>query len=149
MLDHLVLAIARNAGGIYVTDDVLANPWDRLPNYWSALVERVATINADYNQNGVVDAADYVVWREMQQQVGAGLDADGNGDRSVDTDDLLHWRRFYGRTTGTTGAGQADLNTVPEPATLIVIAAVFAVVAAADARRPPTVRRKRLLNRFM
>jgi hypothetical protein len=57
MLDHLVLAIARNAGGIYVTDDVLANPWDRLPNYWSALVERVATINADYNQNGVVDAA--------------------------------------------------------------------------------------------
>jgi len=64
MLSDLALAVQRNAGGIYVTDDVLPNPWDRLPAYWTTLVDAVATINADFNRDGVVDAADYVGWRK-------------------------------------------------------------------------------------
>ena len=29
------LVVARNAGTIYVTDDVLPNPWDTLATYWT------------------------------------------------------------------------------------------------------------------
>jgi hypothetical protein len=28
------LSALRNAGYLYVTDDVLPNPWDSLPPYW-------------------------------------------------------------------------------------------------------------------
>ena len=37
-IDAYLLATARaqNVGWIYVTDDVLANPWDALPSYWEA-----------------------------------------------------------------------------------------------------------------
>lgn len=38
-LSTVSLAIARKAGFIYVTDDHLSNPYDRLPGEWSRLVE--------------------------------------------------------------------------------------------------------------
>lgn len=38
MTDHLRLADQRRTGWIYVTDDTAANPWDRLPGYWTELV---------------------------------------------------------------------------------------------------------------
>jgi hypothetical protein len=98
MLSHLDLAVQRNAGGIYVTDDVLPNPWNRLPTYWSALVDAVAATNADYNSNGVVDAADYVVWRKTD-----GTQAGYN-----------NWRSHFGQTAG---SGSIANGTVPEPAT--------------------------------
>jgi hypothetical protein len=31
---------SRNAGFVYVTDDVLPNPWDRLPTYWTTVAPR-------------------------------------------------------------------------------------------------------------
>ena len=55
----------------------------------------------DYNQNGVVDAADYVVWRKN-----FGTQA------SYDI-----WRAHFGQTAGS-GAGIITNATVPEPATL-------------------------------
>ncbi|MEH1841588.1 MAG: spherulation-specific family 4 protein [Nostoc sp.] len=35
MNDAIGLALKRNAGTIYVTDDVLPNPWDTLATYWT------------------------------------------------------------------------------------------------------------------
>lgn len=37
----LVLAASRNAGYVYITDDVLPNPWDTLPAYWRAEIAAV------------------------------------------------------------------------------------------------------------
>ena len=34
-------AVTRRSGWVYVTDDVLPNPWDTLPPYWNAFVSRV------------------------------------------------------------------------------------------------------------
>ena len=55
---------------------------------------------ADYNRNGVVDAADYVVWRKMLGTSGllpfAG--ADGDGDGMVDPDDHSVWTAHFGET---------------------------------------------------
>jgi len=131
MLNHLNLAVERNTSGIYVTDDVMSNPWDRLPTYWTQLVDAVAVINADYDHNGFVDAADYVVWRKSLAQTGETLDADGNGDGTVDDDDHAFWRRHFGRTTGGAGAGQSAPDAVPEPGTIIISAMLLGPLAVA------------------
>lgn len=35
MTNAIRLAVERNAGNVYVTNDVLLNPWDTLPTYWN------------------------------------------------------------------------------------------------------------------
>ena len=45
MESHIDTAVTRNVAGIYITDDVLGNPWDRLPTYWQQEVDKVAAIN--------------------------------------------------------------------------------------------------------
>lgn len=42
MESYVNLAAARNVGHIYVTDDVLSNPWDTLPPYWATEVTAAA-----------------------------------------------------------------------------------------------------------
>jgi hypothetical protein len=44
MLAALAEARARNAGYVYITDDVLANPWDTLPSYWNAELAALAPV---------------------------------------------------------------------------------------------------------
>jgi hypothetical protein len=61
-------------------------------------VGETPTVTGDYNSNGTVDAADYVVWRKSDGQTGAGLPADGDGDGDVDADDYNVWRANFGRT---------------------------------------------------
>ncbi len=38
-------AVAQEIGFLYVTDDVLPNPWDRLPSFWDQLVREVRAVN--------------------------------------------------------------------------------------------------------
>jgi hypothetical protein len=52
----------------------------------------------DYNQNGVVDAADYSVWRDAMGQLGDELPTDGNGDGVVDSWDYRLWKSNFGAT---------------------------------------------------
>ena len=65
--------------------------------------------NGDDNGNGVVDAADYTLWRDT---LGSQLDlrADGNGDGTVDEADYVFWNDRFGNVIGT-GSRAA----VPEP----------------------------------
>ncbi len=72
----------------------------------------------DYNDDGVVDAADYTVWRDTLGQTGGNLAADGTGpggtpDGVVDTLDYDFWRANYGQSTG---SGALAGAAVPEPA---------------------------------
>jgi hypothetical protein len=65
----------------------------------------------DYNQDDVVDSADYVVWRKkLGQSVAPGTSADGDGNGVVGQSDLAVWRVEFGETTA--GSGSAA---VPEP----------------------------------
>jgi hypothetical protein len=62
----------------------------------------------DYNHNGVVDAADYVVWRETDGTQ-AGYDT---------------WRAHFGAVSAGIGAGSgaaADHSAVPEPSAALLI----------------------------
>ena len=51
MTNYVQLALVRNAGYIYVTDDLGSNPWDTLPSYWLAEVGLVEAINRQAASN--------------------------------------------------------------------------------------------------
>jgi hypothetical protein len=69
---------------------------------------------------GVVDAADYPVWRKSFGQIGASLDADGNLNNQVDDGDYTVWRSHFGQQSGN-GSGEDANTVVPEPATLAIL----------------------------
>jgi hypothetical protein len=68
----------------------------------------------DYNDNGIVDAADYVLWRDSLNQIGPDLAADGNANNQIDPADYDVWRTHFGNASA---AGVAAHSlAVPEPA---------------------------------
>ena len=62
----------------------------------------------DYNHNNVVDAADYVLWRNTLGQTGSGLAADGNGNGAIDSADFDVWRAHFGKTFPGSGSAAAS-----------------------------------------
>ena len=81
--------------------------WDKSQLHINGRLSVVGPANlaGDYNQNGVVDAADYVVWR--------------NGLGTTYTQDQYNiWRANFGRTAGSgSGASFGSSSAgVPEPA---------------------------------
>ena len=72
-------------------------------------------IAGDYNRNGAVDAADYVVWRKTLNST-SELAADGNLDGTVNDADYAVWRTNFGAV-----AGGGSLATVPEPTALWIL----------------------------
>lgn len=72
----------------------------------------------DFDFNGVVNAADYGVWRNSLGEVGVALAADGNGDRTIDALDYEIWRTNFGRTSAAT----TPLVAIPEPTTVAITA---------------------------
>jgi len=73
-------------------------------------------VSGDYNNDGVVNSADYVLWRQ-----GGPLANEFDNPGTVDQGDYTYWRSRFGATSGL-GAGQ----TVPEFSTglLAVLAAL-------------------------
>ena len=62
--------------------------------------------SGDYNQNHIVDAADYVLWRQnLNLSVTALSNADGSGNGFVDAADHTVWRSHFGQLPG---AGSGD-----------------------------------------
>ena len=45
MKSAIDLALKRNIGYIYVTDDGMPNPWNRLPTFWNEQVEYIEKLN--------------------------------------------------------------------------------------------------------
>jgi hypothetical protein len=78
------------------------------------------TLEGDYNSNGIVDAADYVVWR----------DTDGSNPSGFDT-----WRANFGATAGSGGSLSGfGIATVPEPSCLLVLSVGIAVLSTVACR---------------
>lgn len=80
---------------------------------------RSGPLIGDYNGNGVVDAADYVVWRK-----GVGTTYTQN--------DYNVWRSNFGRPAGS-GAGVCTNASVPEPTTLVLL--IVGLIALFTCRR--------------
>jgi hypothetical protein len=80
----------------------------------------LVSITGDYNHDGIVDAADYTVWRDtLGQSVYPGTGADGNDNGIVDQGDYDVWTTNFGHSQS--GSGVASAGTVPEPATNIML----------------------------
>lgn len=104
---------------------VLGDGWNHFDD-----LQVITQVSADYNHNGVVDAADYVVWRDTLNQTGLNLPADGAGvgggpDGIVNQLDYDYWRAHFGEIVGA-GNGFSVLQGVsvvaPEPATILICA---------------------------
>lgn len=79
------------------------------------LVAPPVVATGDYNANGKVDAADYVVWRNTNgQSVPNGTGADGSGNGSVGPEDYSFWRSKFGQSIGS--GASLEGGAVPEPA---------------------------------
>lgn len=52
----------------------------------------------DYNADGVVDTADYTVWRDSFGATGTGLAADGDASGAIDENDYALWKANFGAT---------------------------------------------------
>jgi hypothetical protein len=85
----------------------------------------------DYNHDGMVDSADYSVWRDSLGST-TKLAADGNGNGIIDAGDYDLWLSQFGRAV----AGSGATATVPEPASwlALLLAAAVAAVACVRAR---------------
>lgn len=73
-------------------------------------------IRGDYNSDGVVDAADYTLWRDQRGTTGLLRSADGDFNGVVNDADYAIWKTHY-------AASQSHANTavsVPEPAAAAV-----------------------------
>jgi hypothetical protein len=58
----------------------------------------------DYNHNGTVDAADYVLWRKtLGNSVAKGTGADANGSLAIDAADYNIWANNYSTNTTISG----------------------------------------------
>lgn len=96
--------LPRPVGGLF---DIGAYEW------------RLATLLGDYNGDGTVGAADYVVWKNsVDSTVTPFTGADGDGNGTIGNGDLAIWRANFG-TVGSTAASAVG---VPEPASAIMAA---------------------------
>ena len=69
-------------------------------------------LEGDYNEDGVVDASDYTVWRDNWLSFDAP--GDGNGNGFVDNEDYSIWANNYGAASSATS--------VPEPLGVVLVA---------------------------
>jgi hypothetical protein len=108
------------------------NPTNYLGTTGSVNLPPPAMPTGDYNGNNIVDAADYVVWREtLGQLVSQGTGADGDLSGTIDQGDYNFWRMRFGSVVSGSSLGAA----VPEPTTFLQTLTIFMLL--------PTCRRAR------
>jgi hypothetical protein len=102
--------------GVVPPYDQRGNPFNRIVGLGIDIgaVERQpipSAVNGDYNQNGVVEAADYVVWRKMfgTTVVSPHSGADGNGNSEIESGDYDVWQENFGEAQpGSGGAAVSE-----------------------------------------
>jgi hypothetical protein len=95
------------------------------------LIGTVPVQPGDYNNNGLVDAADYIVWRKTQgNSITPFAGADGDGDGIVNAGDYSEWRDNFGEAAGS----GSELTAVPEAPAMFLFSA-GAAAALASCRR--------------
>jgi len=103
-VDNLMVEVFASAAAMMAT-----------PNPNTAPVE-MAGLPGDYNENNVVDAADYTVWRN---NLGSPNALPNDSSPGVGPDDYDRWKMNFGNTLP--GSGSVTGGTVPEPATLMLL----------------------------
>jgi hypothetical protein len=120
----------------YITWDNYGHPTTALHRVIAEAATFIPVTPGDYNRDGTVDTADYVVWRK-------GL---GTTYTQADYD---VWRANFGQTVGSGGALPSvdPLPAVPEPSTALVV--FVGSLALAGGCRPTHDRRRRVSITFV
>jgi hypothetical protein len=84
---------------------------DNFSIYYYAILD---DLPGDFNDDGAVDAADYVVWRKLN-----------SGDMVA----YNEWRTNFGRTSAGAGGEASGSGAVPEPASWLCVALGICLVA--------------------
>jgi hypothetical protein len=94
-------------------------------------IYQLATVQlaGDYNGNGIVDAADYTVWRDNLGSPAGTLPNDTDGG-AIGSAQYATWKANFGMAL--TSSGFASSASVPEPATALLM--TLALTAAAATR---------------
>jgi hypothetical protein len=95
---------------------------------YSDLSTVVAGVQGDYNGNGVVDMADYVLWRN-----GGPLQNESASPGVTDAADYDFWRSRFGATSGA-GAGLGGAA-VPEPGAFLLGLIALATMSGVSSRK--------------
>jgi hypothetical protein len=106
--------------GQIMGDDVAPNVSINVLTYELAVAPDVGLIG-DYNDDGVVDAADYTVWRNTLGST-TDLRADGDNSTEVDSADYAVWKSHYGNSAETESFAGVQAAGVPEPGSLQILA---------------------------
>jgi hypothetical protein len=107
--------------------------WD--VNYGAGSVSlSVGGVLGDFNLDGRVDTADYVVWRNTRNTNLIAADASGNG--LIDQADYNIWKANFGAVAAIGGgAGAHPTSAVPEPSTGVLIMLTAALFGSCGTRR--------------
>jgi formylglycine-generating enzyme len=94
-----------------------------------ARIFSVVGVPGDYNNNGVVDMADYVMWREhLGTTFQLPNEVSGTTPGTVTQEDYAAWRARFGNTSGAGSGKSLQGTSVPEPgAWLLIVTAVMSV----------------------
>ncbi len=101
----------------------------------------LVALPGDYNRDGEVDAADFVVWRNSFGQTGSFLRADGNENNQIDLSDFEFWKAHFGLTASSGTSIALTLPpppfgaAVPEPGATCLLA--FGLLVSLTSRRLP------------
>lgn len=84
-------------------------------------------VPGDYNSNGVVDAADYVLWRRAMTDSSVFLNNEGVSPTTADQADYEFWRSRFGATTplGSGSGAAANHASVPEPNGVVMLCVIL------------------------
>ena len=98
----------------------------------------VVYVPGDFNDDGIVDANDYVFWKKAEGTIEEGHPADANNSNVVDQEDYEIWRNNFGSTRHdqhehNNGASAGLAANVPEPSSLALI--VMTLLAPLHLRR--------------
>ena len=94
----------RSSAGYNPSSPICSSPAGRkrtitISNVWignaATIMPPTLTSQGDYNHDGMVNSADYVLWRNTIGQTGSGLAADGNGNYQINIGDLATWRAHF------------------------------------------------------
>lgn len=118
---HTILNYAGTLTGTFETAaGVTVNYGTGSNSFISITVGPTGTLVGDYNGNGVVDAADYTVWRDNLGGNGStlGSNRDPLNGGVVSMADYNSWKNNFGMTAGSGGLAGAA---VPEPGTCLLV----------------------------
>jgi autotransporter-associated beta strand protein len=80
-----------------------------------------APVPGDFNGDGVVNFDDYSTWSSSYGQVSSLADGNGNNNGTVDAADYVVWRKIMSMA-GSGSSALADSPAVPEPSGLVLLA---------------------------